>query len=57
MKMVTCPPPCGHVMQAESDEEVLEMTVAHARSVHPEMAEGKSDDELKEMARPMIMEA
>jgi predicted small metal-binding protein len=44
-------------MQAESNEEVLEMAVAHAHEVHPEMAEGKSDEDLKAMLTPMIMEA
>lgn len=41
-------------MLAEDEATLLEIAVDHARTVHPEMAQGRDDDELRDMARPLI---
>jgi predicted small metal-binding protein len=47
MKVIRCP--CGHVMRAASDEEVIRLAQAHARGVHNM---DLSTTEALSMARP-----
>jgi predicted small metal-binding protein len=37
---------CGYVARAESDDEVIELTMRHIRSDHPEFAETETREEV-----------
>jgi predicted small metal-binding protein len=37
---------CGYVARAETDDEVIELTLRHVRSDHPELVETETREEL-----------
>lgn len=56
MKKITCPSPCDIVFENEDEQTLLNEVATHTREVHPDMASGKSDEELKQMAKAMMEE-
>ena len=49
MKVVRCP--CGAVMKAETDDEIVQMTEAHIADRHPEMVGRYSREQILLMVR------
>ena len=48
MKTLICPDPCGHVIEGETEDEVMEKGHEHAKEAHPEMIaefEAMSDED------------
>lgn len=56
MKKVTCPSPCDAVFEDEDEQALLEQVATHVKEVHPNMVDGKTDQELKQMAKALMTE-
>lgn len=52
MKTLTCT--CGAVFEGNSEDSVIGQAMKHMKQEHPEMVEGKSDDEIKAMLAGMV---
>lgn len=47
---------CDFAARGQTDEEVMEKMMEHAKMYHPEKIKGMSENEMKEMMKPMIKE-
>jgi predicted small metal-binding protein len=47
-KVINCD--CGHVISADSDEELIERAMVHMREFHPALAGKISTEDILEMA-------
>jgi hypothetical protein len=48
MKVVNCP--CGEVVEAETDDDLVEKVQAHVADAHPEMADKYTRDQILSIA-------
>jgi predicted small metal-binding protein len=43
-RQITCE--CGHIVRGDSEDEVVDLTLHHLRSDHPQLAEQVSRDDI-----------
>ena len=43
LKKIACPPSCGYVMQSHDENELVDMTMTHARNFHADMNYSRDD--------------
>jgi predicted small metal-binding protein len=43
-RQITCE--CGHIVRGESEDEVVELTLEHLRSDHPQLVDRVARDEI-----------
>jgi len=43
-RQITCE--CGHIVRGDSEDEVVDLTLDHLRSDHPQLADQVSRDEI-----------
>lgn len=60
MKMLSCAAmgdaTCGFVAKGETDQEVMDMMVAHVKEKHPEKMEGMNMEEMNSMMMSKIQD-